>query len=69
MIVIASRATAKRPVMFPSNFIAVQRPFVDAGHRLSLVGVLGSCYDILLQVQIIQQLEIGVHLVILFQSL
>ena len=68
MVIIASRATAKRPVMFASHFIALRCPF-EIGHRLSLVGVLGSCYDILLQVQIIQQFEVGVHLVVFFQGL
>jgi len=31
MIVIASRATAKRPVMCASHFIAIRYPFSDLG--------------------------------------
>jgi len=68
MVVIASRPMAKRSVMCASHFIAVRRP-LSIWARLSLVGVLGSRHDILLQVQIVKQFEIGVHLVVLFQSL
>jgi len=59
---------AKRPVMCPSHFMFFDA-FCDLGTASSLIGVLGISYDSLLQVQIVKQFEIRIHIIIFFHVL